>query len=665
MPSRISRTAPGTVNKIGFHNNRKFCAIVLSVIIGLIYSGSGNILAAQTQQFPQVFVLMANASSAEKFSQLQNFIKDRAGQVNHIFPHRALIAKVPNDTIAKLKTFSGVAELFTKSVDVAEFEHYDDEARQLIATWNAIAAPVNNNVMSESFDAHFGEEEHAFIAPDWPQSGEKEVSAASSVTPGYYQTSEYMIGSVAVGIVLVESNGAKDASTENWTNDEKQLVFNEIVTAMNWWSELEPRAHLSFVYEDHLTNPLPTSVEPITRPYSDQQFWIKDAMGALGYKSSSYFNLVRDYNNDMRDKHKTDWAFTIFVADSSNDSDNRFSDGYFAYAYLGGPFMVMTYGNNGYGPYYMDAVAAHEMGHIFLALDQYSGAGQTCDRRAGYLDIENQNSQYGSCASNTGSIMRGQISPFDAKLIDVYAAGQIGWKDSDNDNIFDPMDTDLPITIDSFSQTNNTVTLTGNTNIIAYPSPSRIGVTINTLTGVKYRFGTNPWQIASAIDGKFNGTAEKYYFSATINTPGQHTLQIAATDSAGNMSSNYATHSVIILDPIDGGLNTELYPLGQITVNDLSQIYGKAYHMQGGKVVNVEYRIDSGLWQPAVPSDGAFNSAYEDFRIDPNSIELDPGTYTIEARATDDQGNVEVNAASREVQVQEIKQYFIPIIIAR
>ena len=87
--------------------------------------------------------------------------------------------------------------------------------------------------------------------PDLPATSEIGVAANSSVTPGYYQTSEYLAGSVAVGIILVESNGSSDPSTEDWTADEKQNVYNEIVTGLNWWATLDPRANLSFVYDDH------------------------------------------------------------------------------------------------------------------------------------------------------------------------------------------------------------------------------------------------------------------------------------------------------------------------------------------------------------------------------------------------------------------------------
>ncbi|MCB0163768.1 MAG: hypothetical protein KDI79_06055 [Anaerolineae bacterium] len=623
-----------------------------------------DVLAAQSDASTPVFVIMATGSNAEQFSQVQSFIETQAGQATHVFPGQAIIAKVQADLIQTLETLPGVAQVFRTPVNLATVDIYGGKVRQIASVWNSIIAPPDaTSVASQSVADHFSEEEHAFIAPDLPPTGDKSLAAANSVTPGYYQTSEFMAGTVTVGIVLVESNGGTDPSSEDWTADEKQLVFNEIVNAMNWWAELEPRANLSFVYDDHFTNPLPTTIEPITRPYADQQYWIKDAMGALGYSSSSYFNRVRDYNNDLRATYNTDWAFTIFVVDSSTDSDNRFSDGYFAYAYLGGPFMVMTYGNNGYGPYYMDAVAAHEMGHIFHALDQYSGALQACDRKSGYLNVENQNSQYGTCAINTGSIMRGQTSPFNAKQIDAYAAGQIGWRDSDNDNIFDPLDTDLPVIINDFSNTGNTITVDGMASVTPYPSPSRDSVTINRLTGVKYRINSGVWQWATANDGQFNSTSEDYTFTTSLTSPGQYNLNIAATDSAGNVSTEYATRSIKILDPVDGGLNTEIDLPAEVTANKLSQIYGRAYDMLGGKVKKVEYKFNGGSWQTAQPVDGEFDSDYEEFLIAiVNSSQIEPGAYTIEARATDDKGYTEVNSANHQVQVKDAELTFLPVI---
>ena len=165
---------------------------------------------------------------------------------------------------------------------------------------------------------------------------------------------------------------------------------------------------------------MPTNYEPITRSghtgsQSGQSLWISDAMTYLGYvRDPSYLYNVRDYDNSIRTTLNTDWAYTIFVVDSSNDVNGFFSDGNFAYAYSGGPFTVMTYKNDGYGIANMDAVIAHETGHIFYANDQYYDAQRPCTEITGYLSIPNQNSAYhpaGKCASDVDSIMRSQVHP--------------------------------------------------------------------------------------------------------------------------------------------------------------------------------------------------------------------------------------------------------------
>lgn len=610
---------------------------------------------AAGNDWPQTFILLAGPH-AGALDQIQAIITAGGGQVSHIFPDQALIARVPGQTAAALAALPNVALVTTGPVDMSAVEMYGPQARRLAGVWNSLLAPPASQPVDLLAAEHPEAHNDAFVAPDQPQGGDL-AAADTSVTPGYYQTSEFMAGSVAVGIVLVESNGAVDPSTEDWTADEKQQVFNEIVAALNWWAQAEPRANLTFVYDDHFTNPLPTGVEPITRPYYHQQYWINDAMGALGYNASSYFTRVRDYNNNLRAAYHTDWAFTIFVVDSSADSDNRFSDGYFAYAYLGGPFMVMTYGNNGYGPSNMDAVAAHEVGHIFYALDQYYNAYQPCTRRSGYLYIENQNSQYGVCASNVNSIMRGLIYPYTIGAIDTYAAGQIGWRDSDGDNILDPLDTELPLSVDTFIQAGDTITVTGTTNIIPFPSsfPYHPSVTINTLTGVQYRFDGGNWQQATPVDGQFNSTSESFRFTATSLPPGPHILEMAAVDSAGNMS-------VAVYDPVDGGLNTEFRtPAGAISSQQSLTVDGVAYHLQGGVVARVEYRLNGGPWQQATALDGAFDSDYEAFSIQLDRLE--PGRYLIEAFATDGTGKAETNMASQEIEVNATQTVYLPFIV--
>jgi hypothetical protein len=652
-------------------NTRLVLALLTAVVTFTLWSPVLTV-HAQGDTPVQALVLLAQ-ENAQQLAQVQSLVLEQGGRTLHIFPHQAVIVRGPPTTLDSLAALPGVAEVLTQAAELSAVESYGPSARRLAGVWNSLLAAqttqLDVGLMAEGHGDGNQAHADAFIAPDLPSAGRTSTSGASiaattAITPGYYQTSEFMAGSVAVGIVLVESDGSVDPSTEDWTVDEKQLVFNEIVGALNWWAELEPRANLSFVYEDHFTDPLPTSVEPISRPYRDQKYWMADAMGALGYDAESYLARVRDYDNDLRVKYGTGWAFTIFVVDSSADSDNSFSDGLFAYAYLGGPLFVMTYDNGGYGPGNMDAVAAHEMGHIFFALDQYRTARQGCTLRSGYLDIENQNSLAGECASNVGSIMRGGLGPYWNGAIDEYGSGQIGWRDSDGDDIFDPLDTELPITITTSIDGGNVI-ISGTTEIVPYPSPRRTSMTINTLTGVQYRFDGGEWRQASADDGTFDGITEGFWLTDTLPS-GLHVLEVAAVDSAGNVSDVYATETVAIVDPIDGGLNTEFYQQDidgyDAPEGEMVTLSGIAYHLGEKQVTGVQYRVDNGSWQSVDAQDGAFDSDYEPFFLEIGSLKA--GTHLIEARAIDRDGHVEVNFAGQQVTiVRGISSVYLPVVM--
>jgi hypothetical protein len=200
--------------------------------------------------------------------------------------------------------------------------------------------------------------------------------------------------------------------------------------------------------------------------------------------------------------------------------------------------------------------------------------------------------------------------------------------------------------------------------ITPYPSPSYTSVTINTLTGVWYRFGSSDWQPALADDGLFDATTEGFHFSAGLLSPGLHTLEVAAVDSAGNISDIYATAAVKIFDPIDGGLNTELYPPpGQVSIHQTSiTLSGRAYHLANSPITTVQYRVNGGAWQPAAPQDGGFDSDDEPFTVTLTVSE--PGLYLIEAFAIDINGNTETNIARQEVEVTaaQPQTIFLPLI---
>jgi len=388
-----------------------------------------------------------------------------------------------------------------------------------------------------------------FLAPDVPR-------LSSGSKPGYYETSEYLIGKVAVAVIFLESNGAVDPNFEDWTADEISRVIYEISVALRWWEAQNPSAQVSFT---GLTVRVPTSYEPILRPSTHEGLWISEAMAYLGYPGADYKQQVRDYNNDLRRgvpmrtdsgtvSIRADWSFVIFVVDSSRDPDGKFADGKSAYAYLGGPFLVLTYDNGGWGIDNMDFVAAHEIGHIFYATDEYNGITEY----SGYLNAPDCEGSY--------SLMGRPILGF----IPVWRLSectklQVGWRDTDGDGILDIVDTFPKTTLISVPPylTDATVhTYRGEVEEIPYPNRNPFGtgrsVTINTIRSVKFRVDGGPWLTATPTDGSFDDVHEEFSFMATNLPVGLHTVEVYSVNSVNNIEAPWVKHTftvtLIIID---------------------------------------------------------------------------------------------------------------------
>ncbi len=260
---------------------------------------------------------------------------------------------------------------------------------------------------------------------------------------GPTQTSLMMIGKIAVAIVFVESNGSVDGNLENWTTEEQDNLIEHVTTALNWWSAIEPRAHIRFTYE--IYRGVPTSYEPITRTTAEanQDLWINEVLDGMGVPpGASKFSRARSFDNELRLRMNAHWAYTIFFVDSSEDADGAFPDGFAGIAYINGPYAFIA---GDAWPNNMPALIAHETGHIFGARDEYTASGCTCEDTGGYYGIETQNCQLaaGQCVLNQSSIMRGSsVAPlaYFNREVDVFAKAQMGLIDTNENDIMDPVD---------------------------------------------------------------------------------------------------------------------------------------------------------------------------------------------------------------------------------
>ncbi|MCR5163348.1 MAG: fibronectin type III domain-containing protein [Thermoguttaceae bacterium] len=336
--------------------------------------------------------------------------------------------------------------------------------------------------------------------------------------PGKNSNSDIMIGNVFVRVVLLESNGQTDASTENWTSDRIRTVKNEISEGLQWWedtfdnyypdSPIDLNFQIDFTYAD---SPFQTSYEPINHPHTDDYRWVSEFLVSQGYAGGASRSAVNtslgNYNYAMRLANDCDWAYTIFIADSFVDPDGKFTDSYFGYAWIGGPRLQLTYDNNGWGINDMSIVVAHETGHIFCALDEYdvgssySSGSASWQETGGYYGVQNLNA-WDSPYGQTDSIMAGsslQHKAWNKHISSESSLQMIGWRDSDGDGLIDYLDQPLTLTNANglWNDETGIFCFTGQSTVTCMRN-RRTGYnhTLNTVDVLQYQLDDGEWQTA-------------------------------------------------------------------------------------------------------------------------------------------------------------------------
>jgi hypothetical protein len=454
------------------------------------------------------------------------------------------------------------------------------------------------------------------------------IAAAGDFKPSLFQPSAFLAGRVAVQLIFVESDGSKEPSTRNWTDAQVTLARSQVASGLEWWRARLPNAQINF---DLTSRIVLSSYEPIEHGLDTEGLWVGDTFRRMGFSASNYFEQAYSADDGLRRSRGADWATTIFIVNSSGKASGRFADGHFAYAYVGGPFMVITSDAGPYGANNIAPVAAHEFGHIFGALDQYAAAETPCTQQSGYLAVPTSNSQAHNCGSRFTSIMLEPLEAYSAEAIDSSALGQVGYRDSDGDSIPDPLDTKptADILVRQLSE-GGRPTVTASAIDQPYPSPAGQPVTINHIAQIEYRADGGQWIALPPSDGAYDGSAE----SASATLPlydGQHTVDFRALNSAG-AATPLTTASVNVTGvgsaPPYAAKAPELANTDAITV-ELAAPAGSAVQ------ISEDPFFGGASWAPATPSalwhfdqhDGK-HTLYIRFR-DSAAIESPPLAHTL------------------------------------
>jgi len=165
--------------------------------------------------------------------------------------------------------------------------------------------------------------------------------------------------------------------------------------------------------------------------------------------------------------------------------------------------------------------------------------------------------------------------------------------------------------------------------------------TQSNITLVEYKVDTGIWTPATAVDGAFNGPSESFTFTTLPQTEGSHTIQMRATDSAGNVTAaaNFGSVTVTV-DTAPPTVTLTAVNLNPTTATPAT-FSGTATDATSS-IFSVEFRMDNGVWAPASPVDGAFNGSIESFNLGMSGLAV--GAHTVSVRATDAAGNIVAQA---------------------
>ncbi len=502
----------------------------------------------------QTLVLLERIDAAET-RRITAEIGRIGGEVEHVIPGRALIGRFDAAALATIAGLDGVRAVYREGSIPEIAGDADALERGIVGAWRKMTAVRAGEDEEGAASGRIGPP----LAGDAAPAPLGEVPRGKSLAPpagaGFFDTSEFMLGSVTLAVLLPESDGSIDPNQEDWTAAEEADVTAEVMNGMAWWTDraAEIGASLSFVYDFRYS--IDQGYEPITRPSGNNNLWVAASMTALGYTAfGNHFDNTRDFLNDERDTFGTDWAVAAFVIDDTIDPDDHFTAGFFAFSYYGGPYYWMTFGNAGWGIANMDMIAAHELGHSFYALDEYASSGCTCTQSQGYLNGRNQNCD-ATCTSNIPEcIMRSSTAPISSNILEFNSAKQVGLLDADGDSIPNILDTTPETTLDPYGSDSTadwTPSYTGTAVAVPKDNLNTIGpgnnITLNTVSLVEYRVDGGSWTAATPVDGSFDGASEALTFTAGPLANGAHVVEARAIQSNGNAEMVPAVDTLYVL----------------------------------------------------------------------------------------------------------------------
>ncbi len=352
------------------------------------------------------------------------------------------------------------------------------------------------------------------------------------------QNTEFFAGDIHIQVVFVE---VKDS--HNWTTAEENAFKSELEFIKMYYER-----HFRSVSPDFTSRTFKVGVgwDPMDHGLNkgtDIPPLMREIMSRMEYvgEESEYMDKVNDFNNDARLTYvNTDWVFTIFVVDGSEDITGGFEAKKQMYAALGGPFMILA--STGY----IESYVKHGMTLIFWGLPEDKGAYPgVCGDRSGYLNVPHRNktikddplagprdcdNEYPDACTASLNLMTSGV-PCD------YTLGHMGNVDIDNDNVPDIFDAAPNVIfwgspIDTLFSLDDPVKLSVRSRPVINRNPWQQHELINYATEIErvsYTLnGVIGPLLVIPVDGIADELIEQYVINVPFLLPGTSSIEVTA-----------------------------------------------------------------------------------------------------------------------------------------
>lgn|GEM_PF-2261750 len=393
-------------------------------------------------------LVLLSTDDLHTFIAARDGIEASGGRVAVAVPSRVILGWIPPGLSAQVSAIRGVEAVYREPVSETVLGLADEVTANAIRFFNSVASgelrEIKERMRQEGLNGAGTEPLRRPLIDDAFEQPPLEIdayienlrSAGLDVEPelfglseggsvfGVLGNSDDMVGTVTVTMFFVESDGSLDPDQYTWTTASVNATVSDAIAGLSWWSS-QAAAYgkpLSFTVHHYpgTDSRCQTGYEPILHSSYTVQFWVSEIMADFGYSSGSHTTRVNSYNTWAKSNYGTDWAYSIFTEYNPFPAPNQFTDGYAAWAYIGGPYTNILYRTFSW-PF--ESVATHETGHIFWACDEYYSPGYGGCTSCGHCShgVDNGNCEY----CNPQSVPCMMKSNSDALC--AYTPGHIGW----------------------------------------------------------------------------------------------------------------------------------------------------------------------------------------------------------------------------------------------